>query len=114
MKWQYLFRLDGEKEKSYTVANNDTIQIVDPMDNPGSEVQVDVAISNSLNDLFTKGVYQDLLVIPVVDAPNDELKQKILSNYYSFAKRYGMELREDVQPDTKTLMMGATVVGKSD
>jgi len=109
-----LFRLDGEKEKSYTVANNDTIQIVDPMDNPGSEVQVDVAISNSLNDLFTKGVYQDLLVIPVVDAPNDELKQKILSNYYSFTKRYGMELREEVQPDTKTLMMGATVVGKSD
>ncbi|MEJ2778204.1 SelD-related putative sulfur metabolism protein [Stygiolobus sp. RP850M] len=109
-----LFRLEGKLEKSYTVANNDTIQIVDPLDNPGSQTQVDVAISNSLNDLFAKGVFQDLTVIPVADAPNEELKDKLLKNYENFTRKYNMELKNDVQPSTKTLMMGATVIGKSD
>lgn len=109
-----LFKLDGGEEPSYTVANNDTIQIVDPLDNPGSQVQVDVAISNSLNDLFTKGAYQDLVTIPVVDAPNEELKRKILSNYENYARKYNIELRDEIQPSVGTLMMGATVTGKSD
>ena len=109
-----LFKLDGEKEKSYTVANNDTIQIVDPLDNPGSQVQVDVAISNSLNDLFTKGAFQDLTIIPVADAPNEELKTKILSNYENYARKYNMELKSEIQPSVGTLMIGATVIGKSD
>jgi selenophosphate synthase len=107
-----LFRLEGKLEKSYTVANNDTIQIADPSDNLGSQTQVDVAISNSLNDLFTKGVFQDLTVIPVVDAPNEEFKDKLLRNYENFTRKYNMELKNDVQPSTKTLMMGATVIGK--
>ncbi|BCU70337.1 SelD-related putative sulfur metabolism protein [Stygiolobus caldivivus] len=109
-----LFRLEGRRERSYTVANNDTIQIVDPLDNPGSQTQVDVAISNSLNDLFTKGVFQGLTVIPVADAPNDELKRRLLGNYENFTRKYNMELKDDIQPSTKTLMMGATVIGKSD
>ena len=109
-----LFRLEGKKENSYTVANNDTIQIVDPLDNPGSQTQVDVAVSNSLNDLFTKGAFQDLTIIPVADAPNEELKEKLLRNYENYARKYNMELKSDVQPNTGTLMMGATVIGKSD
>ena len=108
-----LFKLDGKEEKSYTVANNDTIQIVDPLDDPGSQVQVDVAISNALNDLFAKGTFQDLTIIPVVDAPNEELKTKILSNYENYARKYNMELRNEIQPSVGTLMIGATVIGKS-
>ncbi|MEM0257223.1 MAG: SelD-related putative sulfur metabolism protein, partial [Saccharolobus sp.] len=79
-----LFSLEGGKENSYTVTNNDTIQIVDPLDDPGSQMQVDVAISNSLNDLFTKGVFQDLKLIPVADAPVDELKQQLLKNFENY------------------------------
>ncbi|QGA53252.1 selenide, water dikinase [Sulfolobus sp. E5-1-F] len=109
-----LFRLDGEKEKSYTVANNDTIQIVDPLDDPGSQMQVDVAISNSLNDLFTKGVFQDLRMIPVVDAPTEDLKEQLLRNAENYSRQYSIELLSDIQPNSKTLMIGATVIGKSD
>lgn len=109
-----LFRLEGKRESSYTLANNDTVQIVDPLDPPGSQVQVDVAVSNSLNDLFAKGAFQELKVMPVADAPNEELKGKLLNNFEGFARRYNMELVEVEQPNTKTLMMGATVVGKSD
>ncbi|MEM3204606.1 MAG: SelD-related putative sulfur metabolism protein [Saccharolobus sp.] len=109
-----LFSLEGGKENSYTVTNNDTIQIVDPLDDPGSQMQVDVAISNSLNDLFTKGVFQDLKLIPVADAPVDELKQQLLKNFENYARTYSIELLDDIQPSSKTLMIGATVIGKSD
>ncbi len=109
-----LIKLDGNPQKSYTLANNDTIQIVDPLDDPGSQMQVDVGISNSLNDLFTKGAFQDLKMIPVADAPDPELKETLLRNFKSFANRYGIKLIEDVQPQTGTLMIGATVIGKSD
>ncbi|QKR01083.1 selenide, water dikinase [Metallosphaera tengchongensis] len=109
-----LFKLDGEPLKSYTLANNDTIQIVDPLDDPGSQMQVDVGVSNSLNDLFTKGAFSDLKMIPVADAPDPELKERLLKNFESFGKRYNVELIPEVQPDTKTLLIGATVIGKSD
>jgi selenophosphate synthase len=109
-----LIRLDGGELKSYTLANNDTIQIVDPLDDPGSQVQVDVAVSNALNDLFTKGAFQDLKMIPVADAPDPELKRTLLSNFESFSKRYNVGLVNEVQPDTGTLIIGATVIGRTD
>jgi selenophosphate synthase len=109
-----MIKLGGRKLNSYTAANNDTIQIVDPLEEPGSQMQTDVAISNSLNDLFTKGVYKDLVLIPLVDAPERKLKERILSNFYDYSRRYNIEVKEEIQPETNTLMIGATVIGKSD
>ncbi|MEM1627587.1 MAG: SelD-related putative sulfur metabolism protein [Sulfolobaceae archaeon] len=109
-----LFKLDGEFENSYTLVNNDTIQIVDPLEDPTSRLQTDVAISNSLNDLFAKGAYQDVRVIPVVDAPKAEIKERLLSNFEEFSKEYSFSLVNEVQPNTNTLMIGATVIAKSD
>jgi len=43
-------------------ANNDTIQIIDPAEDPGSCLQVAVALSNSLNDLFTVGAWRNIRI----------------------------------------------------
>lgn len=109
-----LIKLDGNKINSYTLANNDTIQIVDPLEDPGSQMQVDVAISNSLNDLFTKGAYQNLRMLPLFDAPNGDLKERIMKNYENYSEKYNIPIINDVQPNTKSLMLGATVLGESD
>jgi selenophosphate synthase len=109
-----IFKLDGRRLNSYTLANNDTIQIVDPMEEPGAQMQVDVAISNSLNDLFVKGVHTNLKIIPLIDAPNEELKSKLIKNYENYSKRYGIKIMHDIQPSVNTLMIGATVIGESD
>ncbi|AWR97463.1 selenide, water dikinase [Acidianus sulfidivorans JP7] len=109
-----LFKLDGKELQSYTLANNDTIQIVDPLEDPASETQVDVAISNSLNDLFTKGAFKNLRMIPLADAPIESLKSELIKNFESFSKRYNIKIIQDIQPETKSLMMGATVIGESD
>ncbi|MFZ8795745.1 MAG: hypothetical protein ACO2O2_17950 [Acidilobaceae archaeon] len=42
--------------------NNDTIQIIDPAEDPGSCLQVAVALSNSLNDLFTVGAWRNIRI----------------------------------------------------
>jgi selenophosphate synthase len=109
-----LIKLDGERLKSYTLANNDTIQIVDPLEDPGTQMQVDVGVSNSLNDLFTKGAFQDLKMIPVADAPDPELKEKLMRNFENFSRRYNVPVIDEVQPSTGTLMIGATIIGRSD
>nr|WP_252900573.1 SelD-related putative sulfur metabolism protein [Vulcanisaeta sp. JCM 14467] len=59
----------------YLLANNDTIQIIDPTEDPGSYRQVATAVSNALNDLFIKGVYKDVTIYPVYDAPIDGLRR---------------------------------------
>ncbi|WP_432417913.1 SelD-related putative sulfur metabolism protein [Acidianus brierleyi] len=109
-----LVKLEGKDTNSYTLANNDTIQIVDPLDDPGSQMQVDVAISNSLNDLFTKGAFQNLRMTPLYDSPDIDLKERLRKNFYNFSKKYNIEINDDVQPNTGTLMIGATVFGESD
>lgn len=109
-----LVQLNGNKLSSYTLMNNDTIQIVDPMEDPGSQLQVDVAVSNSLNDLFTKGAIQDLAIIPVIDAPSEELKKELFKGFKNYAERYSTSLINEIQPNTNTLMIGATVIGKTD
>jgi Selenophosphate synthase len=109
-----LIKLDGGRLKSYTLANNDTIQIVDPLEDPGTQMQVDVGVSNSLNDLFTKGAFQDLKMIPVADAPDPELKEKLMRNFENFSRRYNVPVIDEVQPSTGTLMIGATILGRSD
>jgi len=109
-----MMRLEGSPEKSYTLANNDTIQIIDPAEPPDSKLHTKVALSNSLNDLFVKGVWQNIRVIPVVDSPSPELRQRIETNFQEFSGEIGAELIPEVQPEKGTFMVGATVIGETD
>lgn len=96
----------------YTVANNDTIQVIDPTLDPASREQACVAVSNSLNDLLTLATSEELELHPVVDAPTPEMKAQILKNMETFAREHDMEFVQTPQPETGKLIMGATVVGK--
>ncbi|MEM4844926.1 MAG: SelD-related putative sulfur metabolism protein [Acidilobaceae archaeon] len=90
-------------------ANNDTIQIIDPAEDPGSFRQVSVALSNALNDLFTIGAWRNIKVYPVYDAPDSRLRAVIKSNMDAYTSSIGGELIDTVQPNTESLLMGATV-----
>lgn len=109
-----VIRLTGPEMRSYTLTNNDTIQIIDPIEDPASQLHTDVAISNSLNDLFAKGAFRSLRMIPSIDAPTEDLRERILKNFYEFSKRYGVEIVESPQPEVGTFMEGATVIGETD
>ena len=104
---------DGVKGDGWALANNDTIQVIDPTDDPGSEAQAFVALSNSLNDLITLGADEKLAVYPVIDAPDDGLHSRILSHMKTFCSRYGLSLKEAEPVGSRKLLIGATVSGEA-
>ncbi len=101
----------GKADGGYTLANNDTIQVIDPTDDPGSEAQVFVAISNSLNDLVTLGCYENIRIYPVYDAPNAGLGNEIRGHCDAFAKKYGVTVGEGGNIGKGKLLIGATILG---
>ncbi len=109
--FDFIKEMDG-KPDGYTVANNDTIQVIDPTLDPASKEQAYVAVSNSLNDLLTLATCEELELHPVADAPTPEMKAQILKNMEAFAREHRLEFVRVPQPETGKLIMGATVVGK--
>ena len=101
------------KDDSYTLVNNDTIQIIDPMDEIASRRQVSVAINNALNDLFSKGAFKDLEFYPVYDAPS-EYKRKLHSEVEAYINELGGKLHDVEQPSLGYLLIGSTVAGRLD
>ncbi|MFN4046154.1 MAG: SelD-related putative sulfur metabolism protein, partial [Acidilobaceae archaeon] len=98
-----------ERGEDLVVANNDTIQIIDPAEDPGSPRQAAVAVANSLNDLFTVGAWRNIRVYPVYDAPSVGLKSRIRANMESYVGKLGGSFVDIVQPDRGSLLMGASV-----
>jgi selenophosphate synthase len=97
-----------------TAINNDTIHIVDPSQEPGEIMQVSGAISNAFNDIFVLGVHKKLRMVPVLNAPTEELLDKLWKNAKQFASQYNIEIVYEEQPKMGRLLMGATVMGYSD
>ena len=102
---------DHGNAEGWNLANNDTIQIIDPTADPGSYQQSAAAVSNSLNDLILFGCYEDLKVYPVIDSPNDELSNQISKNINEFSNRYNVDVVESLSPNKGKLLIGATVTG---
>ncbi len=104
----------GRETEGFVAANNDTIHIIDPTEEPGEYRQVSGALSNTLNDLFVLGVYENLKIAPVVNAPAEELVEKISKNVEVFAKKIRADLIELERPSRGRLLLGATVIGTSE
>jgi len=99
------------KVEGFTAVNNDTIHIIDPSEEPGEFKQVSGALSNSLNDIFVLGVYENLRIAPVINAVSEDLKEKIWRNAEIYSKKYGVEIIDVPQPKRGKLLIGATVLG---
>jgi Selenophosphate synthase len=105
-----LFKI--ERGPGYVLANNDTIQVIDPMEDFDSPLQVAVAVNNALNDLFVKGAYKDVHVAPVYDAPRpyyERVEQRMLEYAASLGK-----LVKAPQPQRGYLLLGATAYAHLD
>ncbi len=103
----------GAPVEGFTAANNDTIHIIDPTEEPGDYRQVSGALSNTLNDLFVLGIHEDLKIAPVINAPLEELVDRMFRHAREFAKRVGAEILEVEQPTRGRLLIGATVIGST-
>ncbi|AMD30875.1 SelD-related putative sulfur metabolism protein [Acidilobus sp. 7A] len=94
--------------------NNDTMHIIDPTLDPLDLRQVSGALSNALNDLFVLGIRRGLKIAPVLNAPTEELRERLAKNAEAFARSINAELVNVPGPGRGRLLMGATVIGYSD
>jgi selenophosphate synthase len=104
--------LKAEGGRGYVLANNDTIQVIDPSEDFDSPLQVAVAVNNALNDLFTKGAWRDLHIAPVYDAPSP-YRKSLEARVTGYASSLG-KLVEAPQPDMGYLLLGATAYATLD
>ncbi|MGC9112903.1 SelD-related putative sulfur metabolism protein [Acidilobus sp.] len=102
------------KGDEFIAINNDTMHIIDPTQDPLDIRQVSGALSNALNDLFVIGVHRGLMVAPVINAPGQDLKERLMENVREFSKSIGAEVLDVPGPGRGRLLMGATVMGYSD
>lgn len=99
--------------KSYLVTNNDTIQLIDPTRPLDDYAQTAVALSNALNDLFALGAVEKIRIYPLYAAPTASLQRAIEANMQRFCADYGFELLPQPPVSTRTLLLGATVLGET-
>ncbi|MGC9119276.1 MAG: SelD-related putative sulfur metabolism protein [Thermoproteus sp.] len=104
--------LKAELGEGYVLANNDTIQVIDPSEDFDSPLQAAVAVNNALNDLYVKGVYKDVEIAPVYDAP-EPYRAGVKAAVESYAASLG-KLVEAPQPGRGYLLLGATAYGRLD
>ncbi|AFZ70538.1 selenophosphate synthase [Caldisphaera lagunensis DSM 15908] len=102
-----------DKGDKLVAANNDTMHIIDPTSLPSDYRQVSGSLSNSLNDLFVVGAYNNLKIAPVLNAPSDELREELYKNAKRFANEVGAKLLDIEQPKRGRLLLGATVLSSS-
>lgn len=99
-------------DEGYILANNDTIQVIDPSEDLDSPLQVAVALNNALNDLYVKGVHKDIAIAPVYDAP-EQYFGRIEATVKEHASSLG-KLVEAPLPRRGYLLLGATAYGPLD
>jgi len=107
------YQPEGEGQPGWRVANNDTIQLIDPTRPPEAPEQTEVALSNALNDLFTLGAVEDIIIYPFYAAPTASLAGKIAENMSAYCECYGFRLIPQDPISNQTLLLGATVFGAS-
>lgn len=106
-------KLSGKRLEGFTAVNNDTIHIIDPTEEPGDYKQISGALSNSLNDIFVLGFCENLRIAPVINAPKEELREKIWKHVETYARKHSIKILEVPQPTKGRLLMGSTVIGDS-
>lgn len=99
--------------QGYLVANNDTIQLIDPTRPLDDYTQTAAALSNALNDLFALGAVEKIRIYPLYAAPTDTLRRALEANMRCFCASYGFELIAQPPISERTLLLGATVFGET-
>lgn len=98
----------GEKI-GYTVFNTGCIKVIDPTQNPDSDIAVAMSLAPALENLALIGCTFGFRIIPVYDAPSEEMINSIQTSHDTFGSKYDIPVDDYSSLNTGKLFLGGTV-----
>ena len=92
----------------YTAINISSGKLIDPDEEPDSIVNTSIALTSALENLLLLGCTSGFKIIPIYDAPDESLLDKIRSNIDMFAAKYDLLLDDYSSLKLGKLFFGAT------
>ena len=97
----------------YTAVNTSSAKILDPIQKPDSELNVEIAFTSALENLLLLGCTTGFKIIPIYDAPNEELLDQIRVNNDMFSAKYNIAIDDYSSLKLGSLFYGATTYAHS-
>ena len=97
----------------YTAINISSGKLIDPDEEPDSIVNTSIALTSALENLLLLGCTSGFKIIPIYDAPDESLLDKIRSNIDMFAAKYDLLLDDYSSLKLGKLFFGATAYAHS-
>jgi selenophosphate synthase len=97
----------------YTAINISSGKLIDPDEEPDSIVNTSIALASAIENLLLLGCTSGFKIIPIYDAPNENLLDKIRSNIDMFAAKYDLLLDDYSSLKLGKLFFGATAYANS-
>ena len=91
-----------------TAINTSSIKVIDPSERPDSPVNVAISLTASLENLLILGCTTGFRIIPIYDAPNEEMINCIQTSHDMFASKYDISIDDYSSIKLGKLFLGAT------
>jgi len=91
-----------------TAINTSSIKVIDPLELPDSPVNVAISLTASLENLLILGCTTGFRIIPIYDAPNEDMINRIQTSHDVFASKYDIFIDDYSSIKTGKLFLGAT------
>ena len=102
----------GQKT-GYTVFNTGCIEVIDPAQNPTSEINISMSLAPALENLALMGCTFGFKIIPIYGAPSEEMINSIQASHDAFGSKYNIPVDDYGSLKTEKLFLGGTVYGHS-
>ena len=97
----------------YTAVNISSGKLIDPDEEPDSIVNTSIALASALENLLLLGCTSGFKLIPIYDAPDENLLDKIRTNNDMFAAKHNLLLDDYSSLKLGKLFFGATAYAHS-
>lgn len=97
----------------YTAVNISSGKLIDPDEEPDSVVNTSIGLAGAIENLLLLGCTSGFRILPIYDAPDENLLDKIRENNDKFAAKYNLLLDDYSSLKLGKLFFGATAYAHS-
>ena len=97
----------------YTAVNISSGKLIDPDEEPDSMINTSIALSSAIENLLLLGCTSGFRILPIYDAPDENLLDSIRTNNDKFAAKYNLLLDDYSSLKLGKLFYGATAYAHS-